>query len=264
MGILIKDILDVLTGPVGVLEQTVDRLEFGDPSAEVKGVAVTFMATMDVIRHAADAGANLIISHEGIFYSHHDNKEALACDPVFQGKMKLIQESGMAVFRFHDYVHRYRPDLITAGLVSELGWDPFVKEHLPAVSTVAIPGMTLMEVAGHVKLKLGVPYVRVVGDMSMPVSRIGVFVGYRGGSALNIPYFENENLDLIIAGEGPEWETPEYVRDAMELGKKKAVLFLGHAPSEEPGMKCAAQLLQARFPSIPVRFIPVKHQFQLV
>ena len=35
-----------------------------------------------------------------------------------------------------------------------------------------------------------------------------------GGGALAIPYFEAEHLDLIITGEGPEGETPEYVRDA--------------------------------------------------
>lgn len=55
----------------------------------------------------------------------------------------------------------------------------------------------------------------------MECQRIGLLAGYRGGGEVVIPLFQNQNLDLIIAGEGPEWESPEYVRDALQQGKKK-------------------------------------------
>ena len=90
----------------------------------------------------------------------------------------------------------------------------------------------------------------------MTCKRIGVLVGYRGGGEQVIPLFENEGFDLVIYGEGPEWETPEYVRDAVRQGKKKGLLVLGHAESEMPGMRFLARELQDKFPGIPVHFLP--------
>ena len=68
-----------------------------------------------------------------------------------------------------------------------------------------------------------------------------------------------ERLDLLLAGEGPEWETPEYIGDAAAQGRNPSMLLLGHAASEEPGMACAAKLLRElfrRFPYIIYRPCP--------
>lgn len=59
---------------------------------------------------------------------------------------------------------------------------------------------------------------------------------------------------MIIAGEGPEWETPEYVRDSVYQGNRKAI-FLGHAPSEEPGMQLLAEQVKTTFANISVHYI---------
>jgi hypothetical protein len=98
----------------------------------------------------------------------------------------------------------------------------------------------------------------------MSCKRVGVLVGYRGGGESVLPLFEKENLDLVIYGEGPEWETPEYVRDAVRQGRKKALIVLGHAESEMPGMEYFARELQEKFPSIPVHFLPEKSVFRIL
>lgn len=262
MTIIIQDILNQLMEPIGRLEVTVDTLKSGDPLAEVKGIATTFMATHHVIQQAIDMGVNLLITHEGTFYNHHDHIESLSNDPVYREKQKLIDESGIAIFRFHDYWHRYLPDGIMAGLIQALGWQSYVTENKPASSILTIPAMTVKEIAEYAKSKLGISFVRVAGDVSMTCSRVGLLAGYRGGGAMAIPLFENEQLDLIISGEGPEWETPEYVRDAVYQGRKKALIVLGHAESEEPGMEYLADRIQAMFPSIPVHFLKEKQVFQ--
>jgi hypothetical protein len=46
------------------LEKTCDHLMAGSFDTEVTHIAVTFMATVEVIRKAAEIGANLIITHE--------------------------------------------------------------------------------------------------------------------------------------------------------------------------------------------------------
>lgn len=259
----IQDVLDKLIQFGNDFESKVDSLIAGVPYTEVKGIAITFIATHNVLQRAISMGVNLIITHEGVFYSHQDGTGSREYDPVYREKRRLIEESGIAIYRFHDYFHRYKPDGIMVGLIRDLGWNSYVEEHQPTATIVTIPGMTVKEIAEFVKKKLGIPFVRVVGNMSMTCTRIGLLAGYRGGGQIAIPLFENNNLDLIISGEGPEWETPEYVRDAVYQGRQKALIILGHAASEEPGMKYLADFVKTLFPHIPVHFIAEEPLFQI-
>jgi putative NIF3 family GTP cyclohydrolase 1 type 2 len=260
----IQNIIDALTNPVGTLEQTVDKLEYGNSNTTVTGVAVTFLATQEIIEKAEHLGANLLITHEGIFFSHWDKREMLKEDPVYEKKHEVIQKSEMAIFRFHDYIHKYKPDGITNGLIKALGWQDYEVVTQPAASVLEIPEMTIHEAIEHVKRCLGIEYIRYVGNLDMSCKRIGVLVGYRGSGEQVIPLFEKENLDLVIYGEGMEWEAPEYVRDAAYQGRQKSLIVLGHAESEAIAMKYFADWLQEKFPSVPVHFVPSKPVFQVL
>ncbi len=263
MRICIEDVIKTLTSPDITIENTVDGLEFGKPEEQVKGIAVAFLATQDVIDEAVSFGANLIISHEGIFFSHRANLQGLQSNRVYRQKCRIIEENGLAIYRYHDHMHRYLPDAITAGLVQSLGWQACEAENLPAATILSIPEMALQDIILRVKERLGTQFIRYIGDLSMPCRRVGIFVGYRGHGELAIPLAEEKNLDLLIYGEGPEWETPEYVRDAVQQGKQKALIVLGHAESEVPGMRFLAERLQGKFPEVRVRFISQKHLFQI-
>ena len=170
--------------------------------------------------------------------------------------MQTIRESQIALFRYHDYIHRSLPDRITKGLLQSLGWHGYEVKNLPTASILEIPETALGDLILQIKEGLGLKYLRFCGEAMMTCKRIGVLVGYRGGGEQVIPLFENEGFDLVIYGEGPEWETPEYVRDAVRQGKKKGLLVLGHAESEMPGMRFLARELQDKFPGIPVHFLP--------
>lgn len=264
MTITIREILESLAGPEEHIETTVDTLKSGDPNAEVKGIVTAFMATQHVVERAIAMGANLLITHEGAFYSHHERTDTLKDDPVYREKLRLIEDSGIAIYRCHDYWHRYEPDGIMTGLVHALEWQLHVDEQQPAAAILTIPAMTVIEVAEYVKRKLGISYVRVAGDSSLTCRKVGILVGYRGGGTTAIPLFVNANLDLIIAGEGPEWETPEYVRDAVHQGRNRALIMLGHAESEEPGMQYLAELLAVKYSMIPVHFIADKPIYEIL
>jgi len=62
-------------------------------------------------------------------------------------------------------------------------------------------------------------------------------------------------VDVLIAGEASEWETVEYVRDAVSQGRHKAMILLGHEVSEEPGMEQCAKELRELFPGMRVDHI---------
>lgn len=264
MSICIQDVLLALKEPSGNVEAGVDILSYGEPGTIVSGIATAFVASQYVIERASALGVNLLITHEGLFYSHFGNKELTEEDSVVQEKRRIIRDSGMAIFRCHDFIHHYKPDGIMSGLLQELEWTGLVKEHMPYATILDVSDMTVLEIANHVKHKLNIPHVRVVGHEDMVCRRIGLLVGYRGGGEQVIPLFEQENLDLIIYGEGPEWETPEYVRDAVFQHRHKALMVLGHAESEGAGMKYMANWIQQLYPNIPVHFIPEKPIFQIL
>ena len=122
--------------------------------------------------------------------------------------------------------------------------------------------MTLQELASLLKRKLNLPFIRFTGNPKLICRKIGVLVGYRGGGDLAIPLLRE--VDLIIAGEGPEWEAPEYVRDAVYQGREKAMMFLGHGPSEAPGMRRLAGKLRLAFPTLPVHVLENETLFQWI
>jgi putative NIF3 family GTP cyclohydrolase 1 type 2 len=260
----IQEVIDKLLEPAKMVESTTDVLIKGSADSDVKGIVTAFMLTQQVLEKAISIGANMIISHEGPFYSHENWKKLYEKDSVYMTKLQLIEDTAIHIFRFHDYYHRYNPDGVMAGLIQKLEWENHVEEQLSIATTIVTPKKTVADIAKYVKDKLDAPFVRVVGELSMECQRIGLLAGYRGGGEVVIPLFQNQNLDLIIAGEGPEWESPEYVRDAVQQGKKKAFILIGHAVSEEPGMEYLTNLIANNFPHIPVHYIKEKPLFQII
>ncbi|GMK39690.1 hypothetical protein PCCS19_27440 [Paenibacillus sp. CCS19] len=263
MGITIQNVIDLMVK--GPIPNTVDGLLAGNPEDEAKAIAVAFMPSQYVIEEAIARGANLLITHEGPHYAHRDPMEVLKQDSVFVDKNKTIRQSGLAIYRNHDSVHRVQPDLITAGLIEHLDWNNDVAEVREHASIVALPAAkTLAEIVQDVKEKLGIEYVRVVGDPSTLCQRIGLSVGYRGSASVMLPLTQPEPPDLFIIGEGMEWEIPAYVTDAVQQGKRRALIVLGHAESEVPGMKLLADQLSSGLDGVPVYFICEKPLFQLM
>ncbi len=60
-----------------------DTFKAGKPDTEVRGIATSGMSTFDVLRRAAAAGKNLVITHEPTFYNDRDVTTALESDLVY-------------------------------------------------------------------------------------------------------------------------------------------------------------------------------------
>ena len=126
-------------------ETTRDRVLFGDTDRECTGIITAIYASIEVIRKAAEKGANLIICHESLFWNHGDHTDWLENDRSFEAKKRLLQDSGITVWRDHDYIHaglRYegrRVDGIFYGLLCELGWESLVSRDVSFPLMVEIP-----------------------------------------------------------------------------------------------------------------------------
>jgi putative NIF3 family GTP cyclohydrolase 1 type 2 len=263
MSTTIQDVIDTIlqSVPGAPGQDTVDTFKSGDPSSEVSGIVTTFLASYEVIQQAIDLGANLILTHEPTFYNHLDEVDWLTADAVYQAKRELLEANGMTVWRFHDYWHAHRPDGILTGMINELGWESYADPENLVVFDV--PAMSLRELARFFKAKLGIGTVRVVGDLELICRRVGLMLGAIGGRT-QIAVLRQEDVDILVCGEIDEWETSEYARDAVAQGKHKGLIILGHANSEEPGMKWLVEWLRPRFPDITITHVPVGDPFHFV
>jgi len=255
MIITVQTVLNRLIEPVGHLELTVDTLKSGRLDAEVRKVAVVFTATYAVIKQAAESGVDLLITHEPTYYNHMDEVEWLEGDPVYERKRMLIEESGISIFRLHDYVHKYEPDGILVGMLKMLEWEAYANaEKMNLLTFPTDEQHTVRTIVTHLKNKLEVDSMLVAGDPEMPVRKFGLMPGASGGRS-HIKYVESSNIDLLIVGETNEWETNEYVRDATDMGLSKALIIMGHQNSEEAGMLTVVEMVREALPDLQVDFI---------
>lgn len=233
-------------------DPTVDLIKAGDPNTVITGIATTFLATMEVLKKAKSEGLNMIITHEPTFYNHLDDREPLANSWVQEEKLRFLKENGMVVFRFHDFLHRTDPDGINEGLIEALDWGAYRNNGQMVFS---IPPVSLATLAANLEKTFNTTTVRVVGNGEMTTTKIGIVPGAYG--YLNqIEMINREDVETLIVGESREWETVEYVRDMVELGGQKALIIMGHADSEDPGMKYCADWLRNFIDEVPVKHIP--------
>ena len=256
-----RQVVERIRQNVGVAwsERTVDTIKAGDPDTPVTGIATTCFATLDVLRRAAASGKNFIVAHEPTFYNHADDTARLANDPVLAAKRAFIAERKLVVFRFHDHWHRRSPDGIDEGMAAAMGWEG-ARVPGEGAPVFRIPEATLRRLAVDLKERLGAGTLRVVGDPELKASRVALVAG-APGSAAQIRALQRDDVDVVLGGESPEWETTEYVRDAAAAGLKKGLILLGHVSSEEAGMRHCAAWMKGFVPEVPVEFIPSGEPF---
>jgi len=258
-----REVIQRIQEHVGVPWQTetVDTFKAGDPDTKVTGIAVTMMATFDVLQRAAASNANLIITHEPTFYNHLDDLTAIPQkenDLVFSEKLAFIKEHHLVVWRFHDHWHRRTPDGIEAGMTHALGWEAFQDKQNQYLFT--IPETTLDKLAANLKARLELHTMRVVGDPRMKITRVALSPG-AAGMQREIGALENPDIQLLITGESREWETVEYAADAVSEKRNKALIVLGHIPSEQAGMEECTRWLKTFVSEVPVKFVPAAQPF---
>jgi putative NIF3 family GTP cyclohydrolase 1 type 2 len=239
--LFIKDV------PGGALTKTVDTLKAGSPDTKVTGIVTTMFATIAVIREAIDLGANFIIAHEPTFYNHADDTAWLQNDSVYRYKADLLKQHNIAVWRNHDYIHRLVPDGVTKGVLAKLDWQKYADANLPNI--VTLPKTTLKGVIKHVKSALTIEKVRYIGDPSQKITRVLFMPGAAGGQR-QIEGIMRVKPDVLVCGEIQEWETAEYVRDALAKGDNLSLVTLGHIASEEPGSEFMLNWLKEKVPGI--------------
>lgn len=239
--------------------QTVDTFKSGNPDDVVTGIAVCMFADMKVLKQAVANKCNLIIAHEPTFYSHLDETKTLENDLVYQDKMKFINENKLIIWRFHDHIHRTKPDGIYFGMIEKLGWRKNQTDS--SMIRFKFEKQTLSAFISRLKLSFPGSSFRVIGNPGMIVTNVALSVG-APGTETHRKLLQEKNIDLLVAGEAAEWETYQYVYDAQLQEKNKAVIFLGHAVSEADGMNYCARWLKEFLPKdLNIRYIESRSSY---
>lgn len=259
-----REIVQRIQKNVGVpwTTPTVDTFKAGNPDEPVTGIAVTMMATLDVLERAAASGNNFVITHEPTFYNHLDQTAQLEKqhDAVLAEKQKFIRDHHLVVWRFHDHWHARKPDGILLGMTHALGWEKY--QNLEHQFLFTLPETTLDQLAEQVKRKLDVRALRVVGDPNMKLTKVGFLPG-AAGSERQIQALERPDVEALLIGESPEWETVEYVADAATEHRHKGLVIIGHVKSEQAGMEECTRWLKTFVTDVPVTFVPTPEPFWL-
>jgi putative NIF3 family GTP cyclohydrolase 1 type 2 len=229
----------------------------------VTGIATTAMATLDVLKQAVKANANLVLTYEPTFYGRADGRAPAAPgagrgpmgfgadDPVVKAKHEFIEKNGLVVFRLRDHWQaRKENDMVTA-LAGALGWSRYrVKSD---DSLYDIPPATAEETVALIRGKLNLRGgLRAVGDRKATVRRVLLFPGAMTPATMWQRYSE---VDMIAAGEVREWENTHYAADIFTSGEKRALVTVGRVVSEEPGMRACAEWLKTVVKEVPAIWI---------
>ena len=265
--------------------QGCDEWKCGDPEAECTGIVTALVPTMDIIRKTAGLGANLLIVHEPIFYTSADKGGWYEDFPnaVYDEKRALLDRCGIAVWRDHDHMHAHQPDGIFTGVLKHLGW--LGRERADSSSggfghfIVDLPReMTVEELCRHIKSAIGLNGVRYIGNPRDTV-RTAAIVGHLYPMDFGIKHTDGTpaeysvqiikdlegQVDVILPGEVIEWTVLSYIRDAVQQGRAKAMIHIGHLNWEELGMKYAqAWLRELAGPQLPVAYLPSGDMYQYI
>lgn len=172
----------------------------GDEGIEVTGALLSLDVDLGVAAEAKARGANLIISHHPIIFD--PVKSITANTPMGRCLMFLIQNE-ISVYCAHtnlDSAAGGLNDLIAALL--ELEHTEPIKDNgsgegLGRVGTLAQP-LTMEALAGSLKKKFKVPFIRYSGGANDVVSRAAVCSG--GGGGL-LEYISQTHADVYITGD---------------------------------------------------------------
>ncbi|MBJ8349112.1 Nif3-like dinuclear metal center hexameric protein [Streptococcus zalophi] len=209
------------------------------------GIITTCWASVDVIKEAIHQGANLIITHEAIFWNHGDHREWLIDNQTYQAKKELLDKHQIVIWRNHDYVHSGMRqtdgsyvDGILHGFVKEMGWENAISDltKYPIVFRFSEP-KTLNQLTREMVEKLGIEGLRYVGKPDEPIKTLAIGLHALGNDNNLITLLNQEGIDALLLMEMVEFTVLEFVHDCLSVGRQKAIISPGHFSLEDPGMK---------------------------
>ncbi len=230
---------------------TCDEFLHGDPDIDVAGIAVAWIPTNDAIRHAAEMGLDLFITHEPAFYQGFERTPT--AQELIREKKDLLDRHGITLMRCHDTWDRMPEYGIPDAWASYLGFESEPRPVASYYKTCLVDDLTVEDTARHILSKvrsLGQDTVLVFGDRTKRVKRLAVGTG----AITHLPDMYELNPDAILATDDGMnfWDGGLWAAD-LDV----PLLIVNHSTAEKPGMMAMAGYLREVFPGIRAEYIDV-------
>lgn len=198
---IIKDIVNKLeqqSPKEAALEWDNVGLLVGDYNSDVKTIYVALDATDQVIEHAIEKKADLLITHHPLIFS--GMKRITNDDFIGRRVIKLI-ENNIACYALHTNFDIYGMGALAQealGLTEAMPLDVFMgEEGMGRIGNLREP-ITLKRLASDVKKKFNLQAVRVYGDTNLKVQKIAICPG-SGKSEIDNAI--DQGADVLITGD---------------------------------------------------------------
>ena len=246
-----------------------DRVLYGDPNKECTGIVTSIYASPEVIQRAQKLNANLIICHEALLWNHGDHRDWLeeSQNKTYLDKKKLLDDYGIVVWRFHDYIHSGIPleegwvDGIFYGVAHELGWETAqVRKdgRYEAALYMECEETSAREIGTHIMKTFNLRGLKCIGNLDAKVRKI-LLCGHvmEGGNSDDlIKKIDEQDINLLLPLELIDFTLTEYVKDSAQLGYDRCIIAPGHFNIEEPGMKYMEEWINKALPEkIPCHYV---------
>ncbi len=229
------------TREIGDYDRAANGLQM-ENRGTVMRIAATVDASLETVKLAVAAKADLLIVHHGLFWG--------ASHP-WTGKryelLRLLVENNLAVYSSHLPLDAHPKIGNNALLCAALGLKkltPFFFSHGQHIGFQSVARIARNELARRLQRATG-PQPTVIPGGLETCKRIGIVTGGAGG---DLQRAASEGVDTFVTGEGPHWT---YAL-AEELGIN--VLYGGHYATETFGVKALATEISARF-KLPWTFL---------
>ena len=229
---------------------------YGDPRAEVRGVLLTWMATVPALEAAAQQGCNVVLCHESFYLCWGGIQPQHPTWVPNRARLRAAAAGDLAVMRVHgslDLICIFDDFAAALGLETATpgtGWH----------KVFPMPETTVRELVERVKATFKLPHVRVAGDLDKRVCCAGLPWGGLGLDS-NISYIQSVlelGADVLIAGEADEYGFT-FANDAGV-----PMIETGHSVSENLGVANFAERLRQDFPGLRTAFFEPTRPFRFV
>ena len=241
-------------------EKTRDKVLYGNVDQECTGIVTSCWASVDVIEYAIEKGANLIISHEALFWNHGDHQEWLeeSKNSVYLEKRKLLDDHQIVVWRDHDYIHSgipYKGDYIDGiflGLAKKMGWEDklivnpineFEPSLLCSTAYSFDHSIKAKDLAKELIDTCHLNGIKLIGNSNADIKKAAVLFHVFGDANEAIKNTDKSDVDCLLSMELIDFTYAEYLRDSGMLGRNRVALGMGHFNLEEPGMEYMLEYL---------------------
>jgi dinuclear metal center YbgI/SA1388 family protein len=216
--------------------------------AKVDNIVTGVSTSVEFLRAAAAAGADMVIVHHGEFW---DNKSQVV-DPVRKARLKILLDHDITLLAYHLPLDGH-PDIGNNALLAKAAGmtptdTPFAVYQGNSVGLTAThDGIGRVEFVDRLAKAVGTDTPRVFAFGPDTVCSAG-FVS--GGGAGSLQEAVDLGLDAFVTGESKEAN--------YHLAKEAGInlIYLGHYNSEKPGVDALGQKIAGKF-GLPATFIDI-------